>query len=346
MSTKDTRSPVRFEQLFEQLDDAAVEFVLVDDDPIVRAVNRAFVDVFGYTAEEVVGESLNDFIVPASQQAEAETFDRRTADGESNAAIVNRVTDNGNRTFVYRGVPYADDRGFAIYADITEKTRRERHLDVLQRVLRHNLRNDLNLILGMADTISHTATDSQIEAAATTIKKTATGLSRLSEEAKIVDRVLGEPTTLEPIEFQPIVRGIATEYRSQFDAATITVDIPEAVAVSADQRLRVLLRSLIDNAIVHNDSPKPTVQIRATTTESTVHLEVVDNGPGIPREERAVVTGQTEITPLNHGSGLGLWLVKWITDSYGGQLEIETTDSGSVVRVRLDRARSPSPSSS
>lgn len=341
MSTKDTPSPARFEQLFEQLDDAAVEFALVDGEPIVRAVNRAFVAVFGYAAKEAVGEPLNDLIVPANRQAEAEAFDRRTADGESNAAVVSRVAGSGNRTFVYRGVPCDDDRGFAIYTDITEQTRRERHLDVLQRVLRHNLRNDLNLVLGMAELLLDTATDSRTTEAAMTIKETAEGLSRLSEEAKIVDRVLGESTTLEPIELQPIASGIATEYRDQFDTAAITVDIPEAVAVSADERLRVLLRSLIDNAVVHNDSSKPTVEVRTTTTESTVALEVADNGPGIPHDERAVVTGKTDITPLNHGSGLGLWLVRWITDSYGGRLEIEITDSGSIVCVFLDRAHGP-----
>ena len=331
----------RFKQLFEQLNDAVVEFELDGGEPIVRGVNCAFVTVFGYDAEAAIGKPLNELIVPSSEQAEAESFDQRTADGESNAAVVRRATVDGDRTFVYRGVPYAEDRGFAIYSDITDEMQRERYLDVLQRVVRHNLRNDLNIVLGLADTIRDSTDDGQITAAATTIKETAGGLSRLSEEAKIVDRVLGEPTTLEPTALRPLVERVVVEYRQQFETAAISVDLPADLTVTADSRLYILLRSLVDNALVHNDSPTPTVHIRVTTAESTVRLEVVDNGPGIPDAERAVVTGRTEITPLNHGSGLGLWLVKWIAEGYGGRIEIETGDSGSVVRVLLDRTDSP-----
>ncbi|ATW89284.1 PAS domain S-box-containing protein [Halohasta litchfieldiae] len=341
MNTNDTQSSDRFQQLFEQLNDAVVEFALVDDEPIVRDVNCTFVTIFGYDAEEAIGEPLNELIVPSSEQAEAENFDQRTADGESNAAVVRRATVDGNRTFVYRGVAYAEDCGFAIYSDITEEMQRERYLDVLQRVVRHNLRNDLNIVLGVADTILERTDDSQITAAATTIKQTAEGLARLSEEAKIVDSVLGEQTTVEPTPLRPIVKTVLTEYQQQFETATISVNLPADLSVAADKRLYTLLRSLVDNALVHNDAPTPKVNIRVTTAASEVQLEVLDNGPGIPDAEQAIVLGAAEITPLNHGSGLGLWLVKWITDSYGAEVEIETSDSGSLVRVRLDRTDSP-----
>lgn len=341
MNSHGSRSEARFKQLFEQLEDAVVEFMLVDDVPIVLDVNAAFTDVFGYDTETAVGRPLNDLIVPTSRQTEAELFDRRTAAGESNAAVVKRATEEGNRKFVYRGVPCAENHGFAIYTDITDQTRRERHLDVLQRVLRHNLRNDLNIVLGMAEIIVENAENPQTREAAKTIKQTANGLSRLSYEAKTVDRVLGDAATLEPVALAPVVEEIVQECRLRFDEATITVDVPEGMRVTADSRLRILLGSLVENAIEHNDNSSPRVQIRTTATDTTVTLEVIDNGPGIPEDERQVVTGDTEITPLNHGSGLGLWLVKWITDTYGGRLEIKTVDKeGSVVRVLLDRASS------
>lgn len=340
MNSSKRQHAARFKQLFEQLDDAVVEFALVDGEPIILDTNRAFTDVFGFDSEAVIGERLNELIVPDSQQTEAAVFDKRTAAGESNAAVVKRTTEAGNRKFVYRGVPYDQNCGFAIYTDITQQTRRERHLDVLQRVLRHNLRNDLNIVLGMADRIIENAENSQTREAAARIKQTAEGLARLSHEAKTVERVLGDSATLEPVALAPVVEDVADECRLQFDAATITVDVPREVQVSADNQLCILLGSLVDNAIEHNDvSSNPQARIHATATETTVTVEVIDNGPGIPKHERQVVTGDKEITPLNHGSGLGLWLVKWITDIYGGQLQIKTADrEGSVVRIMLDRA--------
>ncbi|MFW6320391.1 MAG: ATP-binding protein [Halohasta sp.] len=338
MTIQRPRSPARFERLFEQLEDAVVEFSLVDGEPIIVGANRAFSEVFGYEVEEAVGEPLNDLIVPSGHQEEAEAFDERTAAGESNAAVVRRQTVDGTRTFVYRGVPYAEGCGFAIYADVTGDLQRERQLDVLQRVLRHNLRNDLNVVLGMADLIADIADDERTRRAAETIAETATGLADLSDEAKTVDRVLSESPRLEPTALRPVVESVATEYRQRFEAATIGVEVPTDLRVAADKRLGDLLESLVENAIEHNEAAEPWVAIRATATDETVELAVVDDGPGIPRAERRIITDDDEITPLNHGSGLGLWLVKWIAEGYGGQLDIETAERvGTVVRITLDR---------
>jgi len=145
-----------FRHLFQELEDAVVKFELVESDPVIIDANDAFDDVFGHNGETVIGEPLNELIVPAAKREEAAQFDQQTEEGQSNAAIVERMTDEGERKFVYRGVPYKQNYGFAIYSDITDDLQRERHLDVLHRVLRHNLRNDLNVVLGMATKIIET----------------------------------------------------------------------------------------------------------------------------------------------------------------------------------------------
>jgi Signal transduction histidine kinase len=70
-------------------------------------------------------------------------------------------------------------------------------------------------------------------------------------------------------------------------------------------------------------------------------LSVADDGPGIPDDERMVLNRATE-TSLEHGSGLGLWLAKWLVDASGGGLTF-AVDDGTVARVDiLDEARSQS----
>lgn len=338
-SSDTAESDGRFERLFNQLADAIVEFRLEDGQPLIVDGNKAFCDAFAHGVEDVTGEPLNELIVPTDHQQEAKAFDQRTADGESNAAVVERMTVDGNRTFIYRGVPCDDGHGFAIYTDITEELRRERHLDVLQRVLRHNLRNDLNVVLGMTQEVIDTAETDRTREAARTIRQTAERLSQLSDEAKLVHRVLGEPTHVEPTPLTPVITDVVADCRGRFTDATIMITMPEPLAVSADSRLKTVVENLIENAIEHNTSQIPRVAVEATAVaESAVEISVTDNGPGIPLSERRVVTGNEDITPLNHGSGLGLWLVKWITDSYGGTLEIEVGESGgSTVRIQLDR---------
>jgi len=329
-----------FRHLFEELDDPVVKFELVDGDPIIRHANAAFTAVFGFDSETVLDEPLNELIVPAEKRQEAQQFDQRTEAGESNAAVVERRTEAGVRKFVYRGVPYDDDHGFAIYADITDELQRERHLDVLHRVLRHNLRNDLSVILGMATKILDETDDTEIREAAGKIQSTAGQLSQLSDEAKTIERVLGESVAVDSVAVEPLVDDVVADCKSRFETATFNTEIEGKPAVKANDQLQIVLRSLLDNAIRHNDSADPRATVSASEFgSSTVELTVRDNGPGIPAVEQQIITEDDEITPLNHGSGLGLWLVKWIVDAYGGRIEINTPASGgTVVRLYLNRA--------
>jgi signal transduction histidine kinase len=286
----------------------------------------------------VIGEPLNELIVPATRREEAARFDQRTQDGESNAAIVRRMTEEGERKFIYRGVPFKDRYGFAIYSDITDELQRERHLDVLHRVLRHNLRNDITVVLGLATNIIETTDEAATREAAEKIKQKASSLSQLSDEANTIEKVLGETVSVGAVELQPLVDDVVADCQTRFGTASITTEVPPELSVRANDKLQIVVRSLLDNAIRHNDSPEPRATVSARSRDSTVELEVADNGPGIPEAEQHHIIEDREITPLDHGSGLGLWLVKWIVDAYGGSLDIETPESGgSIVRIRLNQ---------
>jgi len=249
------------------------------------------------------------------------------------------MTDAGERKFLYRSIPYKERYGFAIYSDITDELQQERHLEVLHRVLRHNLRNDLSVILGMATNIAATTDEEGTREAAEIIERTANELTQLSDEASTIQRVLDETVTVEPTELRPLVDGAVADCNRQFGSASITAEVPSGLTVVANDKLQIVLQSLIDNAVRHNDASDPQVLVAATAAgPSAVKLEVFDNGPGIPETEQALLCENQAVTKINHGSGLGLWLVKLISDAYGGRLNIETPAGiGSIVRLRLHR---------
>lgn len=338
---QNTDAANRFETLFEELTDPAVGFKQDENDgePVIVNANAAFHDTFA-PVKSVVGLSLNELIVPADRRDEATTFDQRTSAGKTNRAVIERSTAEGRRKFLYRGVPIGDNRGFAIYSDVTEKLKQERHLDVLQRVLRHNLRNDVNVITGQVERALDTIENEQTRDALETIQKTANGLTKLCTEAQTIRKVLGESPTLASTELKPIVDTVSKDCLRRFTQASISVDCPANLTVQADSRLRIVVDSLVDNAVRHNTASLPKVMISASVVnDDTVEPSVVDNGPGISETEQRVLIGDEKISPLSHGSGLGLWLVKWLTESYGGSLAIETPDDGgSDVRPRLARA--------
>ena len=99
----------RYRHLVEHTRDAIVEFEFVGETPMVRWVNEAFIDIFGYSREVIEGASLNDLIVPEWHTEEARHFDTRTIAGDINHKRVQRETATGLRQFLYRGIPYEDD---------------------------------------------------------------------------------------------------------------------------------------------------------------------------------------------------------------------------------------------
>ncbi|WP_136716211.1 sensor histidine kinase [Halorientalis salina] len=338
----------RFENLFENLQDAVVEFEVVEDTPIVRAVNPAFVELFGYERDEIRGSSLNEYIVPEVYASEAETFDTRTNDGKHNKAVVRRETAYGLRRFLYRGVPFegADGRpfGFAIYSDITDETRREHRLQVLHRLLRHNLRNNLTVIDGLADELARTHESESVAKPARMIREQATELGHLSSEAGRVQRILDRSADADrTVDVAQLCDGVVSEYRSAHPDAEIGLDVPATLSISASEHLELALQQLVENAIEHNDSPTPRVRVsgRETTgeTHDWVDIRVADDGPRIPDGEQQVIDTEPNADQLSHGSGLGLRLVQWITDAAGGTVTVSESEfGGNLITLRFKRS--------
>jgi len=347
----------RYRHLIEHVQDAVVEFELVDGEPVIREVNRAFVSVFGYDADEIRGEPLNEWVVPDWELAEAKELDANTASGEVNYQQVTRETATGLREFLYRGVPYAGtggtreeaDGGFAVYTDLTEVSRNERRLEVLNRVLRHNLRNNANVVAGHTTRLLAELDDQGAETTdvAATIERAAHELERLAEEAGHIRRVLDHPTDeATDIDPDPLVRSVADDHRGRSPSAAIEVVVSDGGPVMADSRLRYAIDSLVANAIEHNPSPEPRVRIRiegaadvhgaAAGKWAAIHVE--DDGPRIPADERNVILDGSEITPTHHGSGLGLWLTELTVEMFGGELAFGASDlGGNDVSIRLRR---------
>jgi len=325
----------RFSYLFDNLPDAVVETTIDEDGrPIVGTVNDAFTEVFGYESETVVGESLDDFILPPEAQEEGRHIDERAADSEVTNREVRRRTADGFRDFLFRGVPYELDDGgthaFGIYTDITAQKERERRLEVLNRVLRHNLRNDLNVVLGYAEMLVDEL-DDDLGSRAEALREKAAELAALSDRARSLDRTMrsGSPRDT-TVELDGLVADAVAEYEAEFPL-DVETDLA-SVRVVGDNRLRVAVEELLENVVEHA-GPDASVRVEAESADQEVRLTVADDGPGIPENERAVITGSVDITQFRHGTGLGLWVVKWVCESCGGRLRFEESGLGGACVV-------------
>jgi PAS domain S-box-containing protein len=125
----------RFRLLFDRLSQAAVEVEYVDGVPIVQQANSVFGDVFGYDVDELVGDSLDEYIVPGDRTEEAAPINQHVQSGGCLDSVeVTRCTADGEREFLLQNAVYDDGSGgFAIYTDITKRQkRRERYEEFLE----------------------------------------------------------------------------------------------------------------------------------------------------------------------------------------------------------------------
>lgn len=127
----------RFQNLFENLSQPTVELEYEDGEPIVRRVNLAFEDTFGYEAADIRGESLDAYIVPEDQQDEATEINETVQEtGKLESREVTRKTVSGTRAFLLQDAVFNDgSKAFAVYSDITERKERQRDLEILEEAI-------------------------------------------------------------------------------------------------------------------------------------------------------------------------------------------------------------------
>ena len=218
--------------------------------------------------------------------------------------------------------------------DATNRREREGLISVINRVLRHNMRNKMGIITGYAEMLENRLSGDDAKKASQ-IKDTADLLFDLTESAQQLEEFRDLSPDLEPIDITPMLEDTVSELQMQYPEASVTVNAPDTVVADTHDRLKTALWEVLENAAEHGGDP-PVIEIDVTDTETGVTIAVRDTGPGLPEIEQEVLESSIE-TPLVHGEGLGLWLVHWIVTSLDGELETTVADAGTTVTIRLPK---------
>lgn len=330
----------RYAALFETLRDP---LLVADPERRIVDCNPAFVERFGYELEEIAGEPT---AVIYKDRAEYEALGQSVRSHEDDPGFSVTVHYRTKSGEVFPGetsvFTLTDDEGtvtamVGAIRDISARIERTKQLQVMDRLLRHNLRNELNVMLGYADLVRERG-DSVIADHASLIEERGYHLLETAEKQREIIGIISTEPTPREIDLGAILGGLREWMVRSFPEATVEVDVPADLAVVGVPELSRAFREIGENAVSHNDSAEPALDVGVVATENWVTVEFSDDGPGIPADEFGVVLGDEDMNPLDHESGVGLWLVKHIVDRAGGTLRFEDrVPQGTTVRVTLPR---------
>jgi signal transduction histidine kinase len=206
--------------------------------------------------------------------------------------------------------------------EVTERELRKERLAVLNRVLRHNLRNQLDVVNAQLEAIN----DDHADAATETTDR----IARMSDRARTIDRLLSETREHVAINVAELLRDTVAAYDSP-----IVVEAPDSLMITTDcAALEAAVESAVDNAVTHGTN----VNISLRQTPDGCEIRVTDDGPGIPESELSALETGTE-TALQHGTGLGLWQLSWAVRTLGGNVSFDTSE-GTTVTITISDASS------
>ncbi|WP_267162610.1 sensor histidine kinase [Halovenus salina] len=231
-----------------------------------------------------------------------------------------------------------------LFQDITDEVRREERLSVLNRILRHNLRNDLSIVSGYVSAADSHTDDEMVREMLQKVSTTVDELIETGEMAREFEQLLAAPDGYSrAITVGDLTEKLASRLAEEHPEADLSVTTTETVVETNPDVLRAVLWQLLENAAIHTDGPAE-ISLSVTGSPESIDIEVSDNGSGIPDHELQSLESGEE-TSLKHGSGFGLWLAKWGTVRVGGAIDFETSD-GTTVTVTIPREEQSAQTSS
>ena len=334
----------RLRVLFDESPDA---ITIHDADGEILDVNKNATEYLGYSREELLLMNVAEFETEHTTEELRELW-TGIETGNKIELETNHERKDGStypaEVWLTRIEIHDEDRYLSLARDITQRKEYEKrleeqrdNLEILNQVVRHDIRNDMTVIHGRANLLEAHVEEDGLDDLRSVQEATENAIELTKTARDLSETMLSTEEDVEPVSLKHHLVTPVENARSAFESAVITLeDKPPDVRVWGNDLLEAVFRNLVQNAIVHNDKTAPRVRISTTEDEEMVTVSVADNGPGIPDEQKETIFGKGEKGIDSPGTGLGLYLVETLVNRYGGAVHVEDNDpEGSIFIVEL-----------
>lgn len=350
---KDQESLSRLAAIVDSADDAIIGKNLKG---IVTSWNKAAERIFGYSAQEMIGQSILRLIPEGLQYEEDEILRKLRAGERIEHYETTRKKKNGELFQVSVTIsPIIDHSGRVIGAskiarDISDKKRVEHLLIQSEKLaatgrmaaaIAHEINNPLESLINVIFLArQHSAPDSRVAQLLLTAEQELERVSHIARQTLGYYKDTGAPVD---VHIHELIQNVLTVYNSKMMPADIRVDSRfndlQKISVSKGEMLQVL-SNVIANAI---DSMKEGGLLTITTRnvfgagQDGIEVVVRDTGSGIEQDNLPRVFEPFFTTKGILGTGIGLWVAKQLVSRRGGQISIASSTtpkkSGTTVTI-------------
>jgi PAS domain S-box-containing protein len=340
--------PVARDTVLEEMRDAVI---VIDRKTRVIDVNDAAVELLRVEGD-IVGEAASD-VLPF----ELLETDGGIARTNQELTLPTHGTQKHYRLQTTRMTEEGEHVGTVlVLQDVTELKRRERELEatndelaqtneeleILNRIVRHDIQNDMNVVQGHAQLVEAKLDEDDRDAIEPVLHNTQHAIELTETVRDLINAATGdEDLEMEPIDLVGLLDKELERARVAHEEAVFSLAVPETddrIEVWGTTMLSSVITNLRSNAVRHNDTDEPQIDIAVALDPETVTIRVADNGPGVPEDKREEIFGRGEKGLDSPGSGIGLYLVDTLVEEFGGSVHVEGNEPrGAVFVIELQR---------
>lgn len=328
--------------------------IVLTPEGTIQTVNRATCQLLGYEEEELLGQPATAIFIDQSpadrplmetlRQPDFPLINReicyRTKDGKA-IPVVFSAAAMGSSNQPLQGI-------VCLAKDISERKRLARLKDDLIGTVSHELKTPLTIIKVAVNLLGGGAMGPLSQTQTKVVRTTNQNVVRLEQLINNfldLSRLESRQVVMHrsPVDARRLIAEVTRTFQhvAHRKRVTLAVDLPPFLQpLSGDpDRIRQVLIHLLENALRYT---RGHILVTAKANDSSIHMSVIDDGPGIPQEEMARLFGK--FVQINRpaggggyqGAGLGLAICKEIVDLHQGKIWVESVvDQGSRFHVML-----------